>query len=78
MSVCFGVILRIRINQRCVCVTFFVLARYAPCDPGVCVVSPLVRSTSCAGNSDGAIPRRLLGQDPLHSVDQRETGSSPS
>jgi len=53
------VILRLRMNQRCVCVTSVVLVRSAPCDPGVCVVSPLPRSASCAGFSDGAIPRRL-------------------
>jgi len=40
--------------------------RSAPCDPGVCVLSPLCRSASCAGFSDGALPRRLCGQKPLH------------
>jgi len=65
MSVCFGVIVRTRINQRCVCVSSGVLVRSAPCDPGVCVLSPSCRSASCAGFSDGAVPRRLCGQKPL-------------
>ena len=65
MSVCFGVIVRTRINQRCVCVSSGVLVRSAPCDPGVCVLSPLCRSASCAGISDEAVPRRLCGQKPL-------------
>jgi len=59
MSVCFGVIVRIRINQRCVCVTSFILMRFAPGDPDVCVVSLELCSASCAGVSDGVIPRRL-------------------
>ena len=59
MSVCFGIILRIRMNQPCVCVTSVVLVRFAPGDPGVRVVSPVFRSASCAGLSDGAKPRRL-------------------
>jgi len=57
--VCFGGIVRIEINQRCVCDTSVVLVRFAPGDPGVRVVSPVFRSASCAGISDGAIPRRL-------------------
>jgi len=65
MSVCFGVIVRTRINHRCVCVSSGVLVRSAPCDPGVCVLSPLCRSASSAGFSDGAVPRRLCGQKPL-------------
>ena len=56
---CFGGIVRIEINQRCVCDTSVVLVRFAPGDPGVRVVSPVFRSASCAGISDGAIPRRL-------------------
>jgi len=72
MSVCFGVIVRTRINQRCVCVSSGVLVRSAPCDPGVCVLSPLCRSASGAGFSDGAVPRRLCGQKPLqHANDDR-------
>jgi len=59
MSVCFRVIVRIRINQRCVSVTSVVLVRFAPGDPGVRVVSLALRSASCAGFSDGVIPRRL-------------------
>jgi len=59
MSICFGVIVPIQINQRCVCVTSVVLVRFAPFDPGVRVVSPVFRCTSCAGLSDVAIPRRL-------------------
>jgi len=66
MSVCFGVIVRPRINQRCVCVSSGVLVRSAPCDPGACVRSPSCRSVSCAGFSDGAVPRRLCGQKPLN------------
>jgi len=65
MSVCFGVILRLRINQRCACVTFVVLVRSAPSDPGVCNFSPLLSSAFCAGLSAGDIPCRLRGQDPL-------------
>jgi len=65
MSVWFGVIVRTRINQRCVCVSSGVLVRSAPCDAGVCVLSPLCRSASCAGFSDGAVPRRLCGQKPI-------------
>jgi len=65
MSVCFGVIVRTRIKERCVCVSSGVLVRSAPCDPGVCVLSPLCRSASCTGFSDGALPRRLCGQNPL-------------
>jgi len=59
MTVSFGVILRLRISQRCVCVTSVVLVRFAPGDPGVRVVFPVLRSAPCAGLSDGAIPRRL-------------------
>jgi len=68
MSVCFGVIARVRINNRCVCVTSVVLVLFAPSDPGVRVVTLAWRSTSCPGFSDGVIPRRLCGQDPLQSV----------
>ena len=64
MNVCFGVIVRTRINQHCVCVSSGVLVRSAPFDPGVCVLSPLCRSASCAGFSDGAVPRWLCGQKP--------------
>jgi len=53
MRVCFGVIVRIRINQRCFWVTSVVLVRFVPGDPGVRVVSPVFRSASCAGISDG-------------------------
>ena len=53
MSVCCGVIVRIRINQRCVCVTSVVLVRFAPSDPGLRVVTLAWRSASCAGFSDG-------------------------
>jgi len=59
MRVCFGVIVRIRINQRCFWVTPVVLVRFVPGDPGVRVVSPVFRSASCAGLSDGDKPRRL-------------------
>jgi len=76
MSVCFGIILRLRVHQRCVCVPFSVMVRSAPCDPGVCVVSPLLRSASCAGLSDGAIPRRLYGQEPLQARDCGLSGLS--
>ena len=38
MSVCFGVIVRIRINQRCARVTSIVLVRVALSDPGVRIV----------------------------------------
>jgi len=65
MSVCLGVIVRTWINQRCICVSSGVLVRSAPCDPGVCVLSPLCRSACCAGFSDGAVPRRLCGRKPL-------------
>jgi len=65
MSVCFGVIVCTRINERCFCVRSGVLVRSAPCDPGVCVLSPLCCSASCAGVSDGSVPRRLCGQKPL-------------
>jgi len=65
MSVCFGVIVRIRINQRCVYVTSVVLVRFAPGAPGVRAVSLVLRSASWAGFSDGVISRRLRGQDPL-------------
>jgi len=68
MSVCYGVIVRILINQRCVCVSSGVLMSFAPCDPGPRVLSPLCRSTSCAGISDGAVPRRLCGQNPLQDL----------
>jgi len=59
MSVCFGVIARIRINQRCVCVTSVDLVRFAPRDPGVRIVSLVLRFASCAGFSDGVIPHRM-------------------
>jgi len=59
MSVCFGFIVRIGINQRWVCVNSVVLVRFAPGDPGVRAVSLVLRSASCAGLSGGAIPRRL-------------------
>jgi len=36
--VCFGVIVRVRIN-RCVCVTPVVFVRFAPSDADVCVVT---------------------------------------
>jgi len=78
MSVCFGVIVRARMNQHCVHVSSGVLVRSAHCDPGVCVLSPLCRSASRAGFSDGAVPRRLCGQKPLHFLDQRGTGFGPS
>jgi len=68
MNVCFGVIVRTRINQHCVCVSSGVLVRSAPFDPGVCVLSPLCRSASCAGFSDGAVPRRLCAQKPLQAA----------
>ena len=73
MSVCFGVIVHTRVNQRCACVSSGILMRSAPCDPGVFVLHPLCRSTSCAGFSDGVVPRRLCGQEPLHLVDQLGT-----
>jgi len=57
-------LLRIRINQRCVCVTSVGLVRFVPADPVLCLVSPVFRSTSCVGLSDGAIPRQFGGQDP--------------
>jgi len=64
-SVCFGVVVRTRINQRCVCFSSVVLVRCVPCDPGVCVLSPLCRSAYCAEFTDGAVPRQLCGQKPL-------------
>jgi len=78
MRVCFGVIVRVRINNRCVCVASVVFVRFAPSDPGDRVVTLALRSASYAGFSDGVIPRWLWGQDPLHLVDQLGTGSSPS
>ena len=63
MSVCYGVIVRIRINQRCVCVSSGVLMSFAPCNPGPRVLSPLCRSTSCAGISDGAVPLGCAGRN---------------
>jgi len=39
MRVCFRVIVRVRINHRCVCVASVVLVRFAPSDPGVRVVT---------------------------------------
>ena len=59
MRVCFGVIVRVRINHRCVRVSSVVLARFAPSDPGVRVVTLRQRSASCDGFFDGVIPRRL-------------------
>ena len=65
MRVCFGVIVRVQINHRCVCVTSVVFVRFALSDPGVRVVTLAQRSASCARFSDGVIPRWLWGQDPL-------------
>jgi len=39
MSVRFGVVVRVGINHRCVCVSSDVLVRFAPYDPGVRVVT---------------------------------------
>jgi len=58
MSECFGAIVRTRVKQRCVCVTSVVLVRFATGGTGVRVVPPVLRSASCAGLSDEAIPRR--------------------
>jgi len=65
MSVSFWVDLLQLIHQRCVCVRSGVLVCFAPCDPGVCVLSPLCCSASCAECSDGVVPRRLWEQKPL-------------
>jgi len=62
MSVCFGFIVRVRINQRCVCVTSVVLVRFAPGDPCVRVVSLVLRSASCAGFSNGLYPVGFEGR----------------
>jgi len=59
MIECFGVIVRILIYQRCVYVFSVDLVRFAPGRPGVSVVFPVLRSASCVGRSDGAIPCRL-------------------
>jgi len=45
---------------------FRLFVRFAPSDPGVRDVALAWRSASCAGFSDGVIPRWLCGQDPLH------------
>jgi len=74
MSVCFGIIVSIRINRCCVCVS----SGSAPCDTGVFVLSPLCRSASCAGISDGAVPRRLCGQKALHRRHHRSGGGPPA
>jgi len=55
MSACFGFILRLRINQRSVCVTSSVLVHFGPCDPGVPVVTALLRYASSTGLLYGAI-----------------------
>jgi len=65
MRVCFGVIVRVRINHRCVCVASVVFVRFAPSDPGVRVVTLAWQSAFCAGFSDGVISRWLRGKDPL-------------
>jgi len=57
MRVCFGVIVRVRVNNRSVCVASVVFVRFAPSDPGVRVVTLAQRSASCAGFSDGVILR---------------------
>jgi len=56
MSVCFGVIVRTRIHQRCVRVISVVLVCLSPGDPGIRVVCLVQRSASCAGFSDGVFP----------------------
>jgi len=55
MGVIAAVDLLHRIIQRCASVSFGILVRSAPCDPGACVLSPLCRSASFAGFSDGEL-----------------------
>jgi len=62
MSVCFGAIVRIRINQRCVCVTSVLLVRFAHGDPSVRVASPVFRSAFCAGLPTGPYPVGFEGR----------------
>jgi len=56
MSVCFGVIVRVRIKHRCVCVAGVVLERFARGDPGVRFVSLALRSASCLDFPTGLYP----------------------
>jgi len=77
MTVSAGIDLLQWTNQRWVCVSSGVLVCCAPCDPGVCVFSPLCLSASCAGYSDGAMLCRLCGQKPLHLMNQLGTGFGP-